>query len=289
MSKSRFLEVTLAFALASCLLYRGEFGGLRSVLFLLAISLSLLHPALSGPWKWLHSYLAIRIWRIALVIGTIVLAISWFALWTWSQSERPMAPAKNASMAVFMKCTRVGLPIEIAPHSTLHVVPISKTRLQAKNRGYLTVRNDTIQDTKWPSDQVMEEAKKQSNPSRSVWRCEVVNNGVAKVYDLSIPIRCAFGGDEQECIYQAAVDLLPVGKGFVFYLVNDCPVQAHAAWGPKLSLRAAGETILREAPLRRTLANPIEQVMIFLPSNTRLAGDGSLRGMTTIIGSDLQE
>lgn len=269
--------MTLAFALAFSLLDRGEFSALSSVLFLLAIALLVFQPAWRAPWIPLHSYVAIRIWHIALVVGAIVLAVSWFGPWTGSKFEVPNAAVKNAPMAVFMKCTRVSLPIKIAPYSTLHLVPISSTGLQAKNRGYLVVRNDTTQDTRWPTDQVMEEAKKQSNPARSAWRCEVANNGVAKVYDVSIPIRVAFGDDKQDYVYQAEVDLLPVGKRFVFYVVSDCPVPAHAAWGPNLSLRVAGETILRETPLRRTLANPIEQVMIFLPSNTQLAGDGSLR------------
>jgi len=181
-----------------------------------------------------------------------------------------------ADTAIFMETRLVSLPLTIQPNETAHIVSLNKRRITSKNAvnwGFYDVYNDGITAKQWPDQAVIGKATQAHNPALFAWKAEVSNHGPNTVIDLSIPIKLWFENEKPEVIYNAIVTPLEAGKAFTFYLVNDCKKSVSAVWPDTAKLQVIGESERREVPLRRTFRSPIDQIMMFFASSTRLVGD----------------
>lgn len=66
-----------------------------AVVLLCLIAGLLMHPALNIPWIWSPPNMAMKAWRASAVVGLIVMAVSWFGIWTWPESVEPRSPAST--------------------------------------------------------------------------------------------------------------------------------------------------------------------------------------------------
>lgn len=174
--------------------------------------------------------------------------------------------------AIYMECNMTPLPITIAPRSAIHLIPLNKKRMQSVRWGFNDVHNDSPVERQWPDKVVMKKATQSHNPAIFIWRCEVSNHGTANVLDIAMPIKIWFGNEKPEVIYKAIITPLDAGTTFSFYPVNDCPETVSAVWPDTVKLQMLGEAQRREVPLRRTFKSPIDQIMMFFGSTSRIIG-----------------
>lgn len=206
----------------------------------------------------------------------LVIAIVWIAYPTPKALPKPeqnqaTKPAETPT-AIYMECTMSSLPITITPHTTLHLIPLNKKRMQSVKWGFYDVPNDSNLERQWPDKAVMNKATKTHNLAMFIWRCEISNHGTLNVLDIGMPIKIWFGNEKPEVTYQAIIAPLDAGAKFVFYPVNDCSGTVSAVWPDTVKLQVLGESHRREVPLRRTFKSPIDQIMMFFGSTTRFVG-----------------
>jgi hypothetical protein len=198
---------------------------------------------------------------------------------TISEKDRPSATApvsSEAATAIFMESQIAPLPISIPPGEVAHIVSLNKRKIaspNAVNWGFYTVANHEDTTRKWPDKKIMDHAREAHNFAIFAWKAEVSNHGPTTVIDLVMKIKLWFGNEKPEKLYNVIVTPLDAGKTFVFYLVNDCPTTVSAVWPEKVALQVLGEQKKREVQLHRTYQSPIDQIMIFMGSTTRLVGD----------------
>lgn len=93
--------VGLAMTLALYLLDKcGKSGATINALFLILITGLLVHPALSIPWVSSCPELAFKIWRGVAVSAGIILAVSWFGIWTWPDMPKDPALPKRPNVVI---------------------------------------------------------------------------------------------------------------------------------------------------------------------------------------------
>jgi hypothetical protein len=97
MSKLLGVEFTLGTAVAIAM-YILDKSGKTSVplnlILLVLMTVLILHPTLSIPWVWGTPILAMKVWRICLLVSIVLLSVSWFGVWTWPKSQEAAASAK---------------------------------------------------------------------------------------------------------------------------------------------------------------------------------------------------
>lgn len=111
----------VALALALYLLDKSDkSSGLLNLALLFALTAFLLHPTLSISWLWMQGDLAIRVWRIAAATTIILLAVSWFGIWTWPSRKTP-APTTSVTSGASASPTigRPALPLAASTQPTL--------------------------------------------------------------------------------------------------------------------------------------------------------------------------
>jgi hypothetical protein len=174
--------------------------------------------------------------------------------------------AADSSTAIFMECQLLGLPITVPPRSTINVIALNYKRMQSQNWGFYQIPNHSDKEMTWPSQKQIDESKKLRNFGVWSYRCEVSNQGSGTIIYLAVPLDLWF--DKGMIKYRPLVSSLAPGKSFSFYIVNDCPVQVSGARQETATAQLLGEA-KREVPLRRKYVNPIEQILMFLPTSVR--------------------
>jgi hypothetical protein len=187
-----------------------------------------------------------------------------------SEPSTPLPP--TADTAIFMESEIAALPITVLRHSKINVVPLNKRTIQASNWGIFVVPNDSDRDQKWPDKHTMVTARTAHNPGIWAWRCTLTNHGPTNLLSAAVPIRIWFGNEKPELVHTVIASPLDSGKDFTFYLVNDCHELVNAVWPDTATVQIFGESHPRSVPLRRTYKTPIDQIMIFFGSTTRLIG-----------------
>ncbi len=61
----------------------GRNNVLLNVLLLLALAAFCIHPLLTLPWVWAPASVAMKAWRVSLILVVVVLAVSRFGIWVW--------------------------------------------------------------------------------------------------------------------------------------------------------------------------------------------------------------
>jgi hypothetical protein len=212
------------------------------------------------------------------VVGGVLALVAWALV----PKEKPeeaqqsvVVPAETPT-ALFMQTRLVGLPLRIAPGDVMHIVSLNKRRITSSSAtawGFYDVPNDSRDEREWPDQRVMKQAREAKNMGVFAWRADVSNHGPTTVIDIAIPLTLNFENDKPAVTYRAIVSPLAAGQMFTFYVVNDCNKGVSAVWPDEVSLLVLGEKERRKVPLRRTFKSPIDQVMVFMPSRTRLVGD----------------
>lgn len=193
---------------------------------------------------------------------------------TPSQNVTDLKPAKplEAPTAIYLECAMVSLPIKIPPHSTAHLIPINKKRMENVKWGFYDMPNHTDLEEQWPKAPMMDKAmKKEDNFGVFPWRCEMSNHSMVNVLDIKMSI--TFTIEKESTTYDAIITPLDAGGKFLFYLVNDCPAFAIAVWPDTVELQVLGEDNRRKVPLRRPYRNPVEQIGPTFGSTVNLFGD----------------
>jgi hypothetical protein len=101
---------------------------------LILMTALILHPALSIPWVWGSPILAIKIWRVCLVVSTIVLGVSWFGIWTWPPESQQGQAKSSASVAAQSPSAKSEQGTAAASKSLTPVGVISLYRLFKEDR-----------------------------------------------------------------------------------------------------------------------------------------------------------
>jgi hypothetical protein len=226
-------------------------------------------------------------WSFVLIVAAIGALVTGSVAWIVDGAyKNALAREKPASdptpTALFAETQMIGLPIHVDPQSLAHVVSLNKRRLKSKgavNWGFYEVANNGAASMAWPSQKVMDAATKADNPGVFAWRVKVSNHG-GTILRATIPIKLWFGAGKspEEIVYNAIIAPLAANSEFVFYLVNDCPVVVNGAWPDTATVHVAGESSQRSVPLNRTFRSPIDQIVMFFPSTTRLVGDHPCEG-----------
>ena len=133
----------------------------------------------------------------------------------------------------------------------------------------------------WPSkDKMREKLKVRSGevpfPGTLVYKCDFSNHSQINVLDVSVELRIWFGqkgGEENAVKFTPILSPLDAGAHFVFYVVNDCPINAAVVMPDAVGIKIIGETMRRVVPLNRPNRSPIEPIMIFFPSNKQWVGE----------------
>jgi hypothetical protein len=214
-----------------------------------------------------QSIAPVRSRLISVVFGCLVILFGIYKLNTLLEPK--LLPNKQIATAVFMECKLIALPVIIPSRSIIRIIPLNKKRLQNPNWGFYQISNDSGKDTLWPDKKALDLSKKMKNiGSEFGFRCTVSNHGSENIVYLAVPIDLWFGTGKnmQSVNYRPMVSSLDVGKNFVFYLVNDCPVHVSAAWQDTARVQMLGESTAREVRLNRRYTNPAEQIMMFFPS-----------------------
>jgi hypothetical protein len=78
-------------------------------------------------------------------------------------------------------------------------------------------------------------------------------------------------GTEKDAItYTPVLSPLDAGSHFIFYVMNDCPIDVAGALPDRATATVVGETTRRSAPLNLPHRTPVmEQIMFFPPSDTQ--------------------
>jgi hypothetical protein len=93
MSKLLTVEFCVGAAMALVLYIldkSGKGNGGLAITLLILITAFLIHPALNIPWIWSGSDPAMKAWRVCAIVCFITLAVAWFGIWTWPESDKPV-------------------------------------------------------------------------------------------------------------------------------------------------------------------------------------------------------
>ncbi len=176
-----------------------------------------------------------------------------------------------AETAIFMECEMSGLPLRVPPHGHLDVIPLIKKRIQREHWGFYEVVNSSNVESDWPDKSLLGTAAKQ-NSVPSVYQCTVSNHGPSTLIYVGIPIDLTFGDDKIAVRYSPVLSAMDAGKSSILYLINDCNMTVVAIQQQTARVQVLGEPQQRDVPLRRTYKSPVDQIMMFFPTTTRLIG-----------------
>jgi|SRR5579863_8049231 len=182
------------------------------------------------------------------------------------------------SPTIFMECQTVSMSVVVPPHSTIHLIAINKKRMQTQNWGFFDISNDKDAETQWPEAKTFKDKiaaltkDSKINSGAFGYRCAVSNHGPENVIYLRVPIDFWFDSNTTALRYEPIVPSLDVGQSFSFYVFNDCPDMVSAAWQQTAVVQTPQEKI-HEVKLLRKYVNPVDQIMMFFPSNIQWVGE----------------
>jgi len=228
------------------------------------ISLAII-GALGFLWSaWEHEWIRWNrksILKVTAILGFFFL-IAWFV---WPLKLVPAPPA----VAIFADCTYTDLPVSIPPRSTIHLVSLNRKFMLSRDWGLYDFTNSTDTQAKWPSEQQIRLNKPKTkkeifffNASQIGYKCDISNHSQLNVFDVAIPMRFWFGnkgGEENAIKYTPILSPLDAGSHFVFYIVNDCPLNVAGVLPDTVTIAVAGEAARRSVRLNLPHRSPTSQ------------------------------
>ncbi|MGH9499220.1 MAG: hypothetical protein ACRD3L_08760 [Terriglobales bacterium] len=171
----------------------------------------------------------------------------------------PTKPIVQLSLA----CRFVGLPLGVEAQETIYVLPLNEARDTREHSVLFTISNGGDQLTTWPKPEFIAQATKDHDlGALAGYKCEVFNQGTEQLGDVSIPFQLGFGGGKQSVSYTVNAGHLNGGHKFTFYVVNECPQQAHAAYSTPVVEWLNGERV------ENVNFEQKGNLMIFVPTRT---------------------
>ena len=168
-----------------------------------------------------------------------------------------------------MDCRNFALPIRIAPNSVAHVKVFNKKHFSNAKSLIYDIRNDGNKDLLWPSLKAIRSVT--FNPGIFAYQCDVVNHAQTNLIDVAIRLSINFNrGDTLTSL--AVISPLDAGATFSLYLVNECPVTVGVIAPSQATVQVFGEDTRRVVPLHWPHRNPVEQIMMLLPSKVSWTG-----------------
>ena len=226
-------------------------------------------------------YLVAKVYCFA-GLTAIVAFIPCYLIWRASHppietpTEEVAKPAQQVAVSIFQECRMVGMPIAIPAHDVLHLMSLNLKRFKSQNWGLFDIPNDTDKSQKWPSKEKLDEAGRQHDPGIFVYKCEVSNHSQINLADVAIPMKFWFGnagGEANAISYAPVASPVDAGQHFVFYAVNDCAIEVTGVMPNTVRIKETGDSAWRDVALNREYRNPVEQIMIFMPTKIRWVAD----------------
>ena len=172
--------------------------------------------------------------------------------------QPPVKPSFQHAIEISLNCYADRLPIKVPAGSNGHIFPLNKMRNEripwALFHEIINISGDFSKE--WPDPPILEEAKRKNDPSINIWRCDVANHGKDNVLDVQIPLQIRYGPGPDSPWHRSALVLNPVdrGKTFIFYIVNECPVEIRILIPDFGKAKVVGEQATRQFEIE--LENP---------------------------------
>jgi hypothetical protein len=214
----------------------------------------------------------IKLFGIGLVGLTILGGVSFAVFAVKSVLENAGLPTPPPqSTEVYMECHQMTLPIRIPPGDTVHAKVFNKKQYGNTKSAMWDYRNYGTEERLWPDLKIINSVK--YNPGVFGYECDVTNHAQTNLMDVTVQLSTNFPGEKTPLINDAIISPLDAGKTFSFYLINECPVMLSVISPNLVMVHVFGEDKERVVPLHWPLRNPIEQIMIFMPSEVRWTGN----------------
>jgi len=195
-----------------------------------------------------------------------------------SIENAPSTVVPSPPVAIFADCEVTGLPLSIAPQTSLHMLSLNKKFMLSQHWGLADIPNRTDKEQQWPSKQAMDSMKEalkskkpHFNPGVFGYKCDVLNDSQTNVLDVAITM--TFWYDKQtgndNIKYTPILSPLDASSHFIFYVFNDCPVGVAGVLPDSVTVTVVGENVRRAFPLHLPHRSPIEPIMVFFPSDTQ--------------------
>ncbi len=172
---------------------------------------------------------------------------------------------------LYMECRIASLPIHIPPNEVAHVKAFNKKQYGNTKSAIDDIRNEGTKELLWPDQRIMKKVKFPTTPFD--YECEVTNHAAANLMDIVIALSVNFDNEKPPLIYNVIISPLDAGKTFSFHLVNECPIQVSVISPNTATVQVFGEEQRRTIPLHWPHRSPIEQIMMFFPSNVSWTGN----------------
>jgi hypothetical protein len=213
--------------------------------------------------------------------GVLLCALCSYLVWRIARVDAVVPVTVPAAIlppvSIFADCGLAGLPISIPAQSSINVIGLNHKFVISQNWGLATFRNDTEKPQEWPKKEEINEARRLHSIGWFGYRCDFSNHSQTNAVDVYVPIKLWFNQnilkEENALNYTVVLSPMDAGSHFVFYIFNDCPVNATAILSKTVSFMVAGEESRRTAPLNMPHKNPIEPFMGFFPSKVQWLGE----------------
>ena len=217
----------------------------------------------------------LNLYGSACLLLAIPILFSYLVWLRATESVQVAPPGPQPIIAVFAKCDSTALSFGIPPHDAIRIVPVNEKGMRSVNWGSYEIANNTDKPMQWPDKDKFLQARKQHDTGGFGYRCEISNHGEVNLIDVAMPMRFWFGGkggEENAVKYTPIISPLDVGKAFVLYFVNDCPVYSSAVLPDYATVLVVGETTRRNTKLNLPHRNPVDPIMMWFPTKIRWIG-----------------
>lgn len=223
------------------------------------------------------SYDGAKIIGMTLILSALVLLAVYL---TWQRAriaEAAPAPVETGTKPqlqateIYIDCHPIALPLHIPGMGMAHVKVFNKHQYENTKWAMDDIRNESSKELLWPRDALIKSVK--FNPGVFGYKCDVANHATTNLIDLAIPLPANFGNEKPPLAYLAVISPLDAGTTFSFYMVNECPIVVSMGVPDTATVQVFGEDIRRTVPLHWPHRNPIERIMMFLPSKVRWTGN----------------
>jgi hypothetical protein len=255
--------------------------GETTAAFFVALLLSLL-----GGWLLFsghtHERPDLRKRKIVVAICLVVVGVggSGWRLYVHTQSKEPKEPqimiqVVPAGASIFADCGITSLPIIIEPQSSIYLLALNEKRMrEVNNWGLYEIPNQLNKAVQWPAKTTIRQhlavpLKEKLLAGDFIYKCDFSNHGQVNVLNVFVELKIWFDneGEQKAVKFTPVLSPIDAGKHFVFYVLNDCPIDASLAMPDTVGVMVAGDNTRQQIALNRPLRNPIEPLMQFLPTN----------------------
>ena len=204
---------------------------------------------------------------------TLICAICSYSVWrvAYRQDEQTTPRVTLTPTELYMDCHMIALPISIAAGATVHVKVLNKKQYGNTQWAMDDIRNDGITERPWPDAKLVKSVK--FNPGVFGYKCDVTNHAQGNLIDIAIQLSTNFDNEKPPLVYTAIISPLDAGNVFSFYIINECPVDVSVIAPEAAKVQVFGEDKRRTVPLHWPHRNPIEQIMMLMPSKVRWTGN----------------